>query len=536
MGIFVKHVARHPKTGRLSFRRAYPPELLSFIATGRSGKGPTELKISLRTHDERDPQFLIRYSAALAQWDGTVAQARKAAAGAYDALDAPTIAYLGKVFEIEWLKDEERDRWAKGGDDWGARVRAGWDEHLDDFRGWRAGGDVEAIESQWRTHALALLEAQGKLIDPADHEGFLGLCRELNDAAIRVSAVSLARLAGETVAPPPPPAPIDPRPAHALGKVPLLATFDAYAAATGIKPNTAKDWRVPIVHLVNFLGHDDASKLTKANLIAWRDVLLTEVGVRGRTRQPVTVRGKFMGSVKATLSWAVEQCLLPTNVALGVVVRVPKRAKLREQSFTQDEAEAILTASLQKPTTALTKGHALARRWIPWLCAYSGARVNELTQLRAEDVRQVDGCWAMNITPDAGTVKDAKARLVPLHSHLIDQGFLHVVEAQGSGPLFFDPSRRRVEGPTNRYVSKVGERIAEWVREQVGITDPSLQPNHAWRHRFTSMSYALGIEERMLDAILGHAPASVGRGYEGPPLRAKAEAIEKVPRYDVPGA
>jgi integrase len=141
----------------------------------------------------------------------------------------------------------------------------------------------------------------------------------------------------------------------------------------------------------------------------------------------------------------------------------------------------------------------------------------------------------VNITPDAGTVKAKVARLVPLHQHLMDQGFLDMVKERGAGPLFYDPNKQRVLKDSNRHFKKVGERLAEWVRKEVGITDPDIQPNHAWRHTFKTMSHTAGIEERVADAIQGHAPSTTGRRYGGVPLKTKAEAIAKLPRFQVPG-
>ncbi len=88
---------------------------------------------------------------------------------------------------------------------------------------------------------------------------------------------------------------------------------------------------------------------------------------------------------------------------------------------------------------------AAARRWIPWLCAYTGARVNEMTQLRKQDLIEgdVDGTavWQIRITPSAGTVKGNKARDVPVHPHLVEQGFIDFVSGCDDGPLFYDPKR-----------------------------------------------------------------------------------------------
>jgi integrase len=64
----------------------------------------------------------------------------------------------------------------------------------------------------------------------------------------------------------------------------------------------------------------------------------------------------------------------------------------------------------------------MAKRWVPWLCAYTGARVGEIAQLRKQDVRWVDGHYVIHITPEPGTVKTDEPRDVVLHSHLIQRG------------------------------------------------------------------------------------------------------------------
>jgi hypothetical protein len=49
----------------------------------------------------------------------------------------------------------------------------------------------------------------------------------------------------------------------------------------------------------------------------------------------------------------------------------------------------------------MAKENVAARRWVPWLCAYTGARVNEITQMRSRDVMIVDGLDCVRITPEA---------------------------------------------------------------------------------------------------------------------------------------
>lgn len=417
---------------------------------------------------------------------------------------------------------------------WALKKRETLEWTLPRYRQMKAEGDLEAIVETWRDKAEELIAAQGLVVDLTAHGEFALLCRAMNEAAISAGGDMLRRLVGEEV--PTPPVVVPPvafnheKPA---ARVPLLASFETYAMAAEMSAGVREEWRTCIQHLVDHLGHDDAVRITAQDLRDWREKLLTEPTRRGTRRSPRTVRGRYISAVKATLNWAVEEGKLATNVAREVTVRVPKKQKLREANFTSDEAKAILAATFQPAPANVTPGYARARRWVPWLCAYSGARVNEFSQLRGEDVQKVDGIWAIRITPEAGTVKTKEARLVPLHRHLIDQGFLKIVEANGPGPLFYEPSRQRVKKDSNRHIKKVGEHLARWVRRDVGITDPAIQPNHAWRHLFKTMSYAAGIEERLADAIQGHAPRTTGRGYGGARLPEMAEAINKLPQFDV---
>jgi integrase len=315
--------------------------------------------------------------------------------------------------------------------------------------------------------------------------------------------------------------------------LPLLEVFDAYAKEQQLKPSTVAEWRNNLDALVTFLGHSDALRITVDDLDRWRDMLLATPTKRGTVRLPRSVNNHYFVALRATLAWAVEKRKLTANVATQVVIRIPKRAKLRERNFTTVESNAILAATLLPVPGTASNYTKLARRWIPWLCAYTGARVNEIGQLRGNDIAQIDGLWSIRITPEAGTQKGDTARIIPLHSHLVDQGFIAIANKAGELPIFYDPAAVKKPGDGNRYVKKVGERLAAWVRNDVGITDPNLQPNHAWRHTFKTIAIDTGMMERVSDAITGHAAKTVGQTYGSVSLKAMSAAVEQLPRYKI---
>jgi integrase len=311
----------------------------------------------------------------------------------------------------------------------------------------------------------------------------------------------------------------------------IIALFEGYAKQPGIRPETIKQFGAIIRHLIKFLGHDDAAAVTPQDLVRWRNFLEREPLLAGRFRSPKTINGSYMAAVKVVFGFGVNQLLLPSNPMGDVAkVRAERKVKLREKDFTRAEQRTILNAALLKPEGRLSETRGAALRWVPWLCAYTGARVNEMTQLRAEDVKQIDGIWAIHITPEAGGVKTDAARYVPLHEHLIEQGFLSFVAGK-AGPIFYDPAAARREGGAARgQYKKVGMFLAAWVRE-LGITDPTLKPNHAWRHTFKTICTEAGIEERAADAMQGHASKGVGRSYGSNSMAALSAQIAKFPRF-----
>ena len=178
-----------------------------------------------------------------------------------------------------------------------------------------------------------------------------------------------------------------------------------------------------------------------------------------------------------------------------------------------------------------------ARRWVPWICAYSGARAGEITQLRHQDVIERDGIKALRITPDAGSVKTREARTVPIHEHIIEQGFLDYVKAQGTGPLFYNPAPTGAAGaditnPKRSPAVQVRSRLGAWVRS-LGIADREVSPTHGWRHSFKQIASRHGISDRVSDAITGHAAPTEGRAYGAPTLEDMANALQQFPRYKI---
>jgi integrase len=222
------------------------------------------------------------------------------------------------------------------------------------------------------------------------------------------------------------------------------------------------------------------------------------------------------------------------NDPSGPAAREAQQKKPPRKGFTAEEADIILIGTLATPSHLISVEMKAARRWLPWLCAYSGARVNELTGLDPSDISPgPDGIWCMVIKPSLE--KTEQWRVVPIHSHIIKQGFPKYVEERErlNKPLFYDPVRSRGGKPGNPQFKKVAERIGEWVH---GLGIPvGVKPNHAWRHLFKSVARHVRTDREVEGFITGHRPkeSNAGDDYGDRWIRTISAEIERYPHFSI---
>lgn len=316
----------------------------------------------------------------------------------------------------------------------------------------------------------------------------------------------------------------------ALKPVKITALWSDYVksrVSAGFMKDGGIRQRPVIENLRKFLGHNDARQITRRNLLDWRDELI-------KTLSAKTTNDVYLSTVRSMLKWAHDEERLPENVAATVRQPKPKKQRARDPGYSDKEALAILKASRAyeaKPdafgVVREKEQSVAAKRWVPLLCAFTGARVGEMLQLRKQDVLQEDGRWFVRVSPEAGTMKAGHFRDVPLHRQVIEMGFLDYVRSAKAGPLFHGSADPAKAVSAARAQSN---KIAAWLHE-VELVPDGLQPSHAWRHRLKGQARNLGLDMRIIDAIPGHAGKSAADDYGDVSLIAKARVIDALPDY-----
>jgi len=503
--------SRHPKTGVYWFRKAVPADVRSLV-------GKREITRTLRTKDPNEAR--IRHAEVAAEIDRHWKALRSPAI----TLSHKEVVALAGTWYAEFVKD--MSDFPGPPDVWHHMARV--------EREVRESGKLE----QWSGSSVDQLLAREGLHVDADTRARL---MEQLSTAHEQAAEHLKRNAEGDYSPDPkagrfpawaaPASPTDGREKPDMGKkITLSALLEGWwreAERTGRKQSTYDSFSHAIKSLIKFIGHDDADRVTPDNVIAFKDHLLSSVNPKnGKPLSTQTIKNSYLAGLNVVFKWALANRKLATNPAVGVTLKVTKKAVTRSKGFTDKEASAILQAcdalmrGQEKPKTFA------AKRWVPWLCAYTGARVGELAQLRKEDVRQEGEHWVIRITPDAGTVKTSQARDVVLHAHLIEKGFPTFVATCPPGPLFLTPAKATgdILGP----LGGVKNRLAEFARQYV--TDMEVKPNHGWRHRFKTLARNADIDQSVRDAIQGHGPSSVADSYGNVAIEAMVKAMAKFPR------
>lgn len=537
MGAIVRNV--YHRDGRWKFRKVIPAKLRPHI----DGQ-PREFIRSLGSGGKQPPpDVLAKYAKVSAECDALLTLAKKRAAGAFDDLRAEMVAHIVATERHQMLHEDEEERFDGVADALFHSV-AGQLQEVNDVtanqnpdRAWQKRQEsAEAAVEVWR-HQYARGHISPFLSDEledlcAKHGlnvevgglGFRRLARAYLEMLIEVTEATLKRQRGEVVATPDAPAEEIPRSTDRNQTITgLVDLWWVEAQAAGRSKSTYDANERAARYLVEFLGHDDASAVTTEDIIRFKDKRIAD-GVNLKT-----IKDSDLSSLRSLFGWALRNRKMACNPAEGVTVAKPKRLVTRDKHFTTEEAIAILNhAGSHRRRPSEGRKMALAKRWVPWLCAYSGARVGEIVQLRKDDITSENGRWIMCITPEAGTTKTGEYRKVPIHPHLIDLGLLKFVEDSPDGPLFLNPAKPGPEGIRGA-TRTVKNRVTEFVRE--AVKDDRVQPNHAWRHRFETTARNLGAREDVTNWITGHKMKGVAFQYGETELEAMERVINLLPRY-----
>lgn len=245
---------------------------------------------------------------------------------------------------------------------------------------------------------------------------------------------------------------------------------------------------------------------------------------------PKSFKATWRPSISRFLSWAratYHDDGFPVGLTLDEATYSGDRkpGENKQRAFRPDELKRMFEGEEMKALAADPAEH--HKFWLPLICLYTGSRVSEVAQLNPQtDIKQdSEGVWHFELSEEtegeeglAKSIKTGVTRRVPMHSKLIELGFLAYferVKETGSKLLFPPWSKLDQHGKLRQ--------PGEWFRRRFlrdlglhGIENEAgraLRGAHAFRHTFLTYGHAKGLDlERLTHKVPAHQ-SQVVAGY-----------------------
>jgi integrase len=363
------------------------------------------------------------------------------------------------------------------------------------------GDSARAAQLSRNTEAMGRLLRHCRILHHHAARGYIGEGDDRSHAISRILDMIegleidprqiVAAIEGQNAAtiPTPPltpfPSPLTIFPALPLGHIAAQDESDLisrWAKETGIGPRGVYQARLDMAKFVRLIEHDDATRVTPQNIVRFKEHL----GDKGLAAPTIN---RYLSAIKSPLGWAKENHKIATDPGAGIKYdsKGGAKKKVRRLGYDDNQARIVLSAARceNKPY----------RRWIPWICAFTGCRLDEVAGRHARDIKRVGSTWVLDI-PEGKN--EGAARRIPIHSKLVAEGFIDYWRAlPKDGPLFPDLKDGRY-GRAGTATKNIGRWLRRVQKETsvLLVEEPRFAPNHSWRHRFKSEARRVGKDQR----------------------------------------
>lgn len=557
---------------RFYLRRRVPDEL-------REALGKTEVVESLKTSDRREAQY--RLSQRMAELDAEFERLRRPRSVTVSSLNEMTFLHIddlvGAWAETELQEEHLRAEHDRPDEEVLSSGEIAGDEHdlRSELSALRNGGDP-SLRSRIEAAADRLLIESGFPCEPLPSSGIFSrvqrvanidkkspkydyLCRKVANALERILSARLLLSHGGSAAANSALGSSDRRIRYSatnLGNA--IDGFKADRARRLVRPKTELDTNVAIRVIEEVLGRE--MPLEQIDIAACRRVIsiferlpvnaakkfpkLTYVEAaekadqEGIQRVSMSTAGKNIRIFSSILNWAVDEGMLDRNPVPMNALRGRRQHDEHSRSpFTTEQLRRIFSAPLyagcvddeynyMTPGPNRPRG---ARFFIPLLALYHGCRLNELCQLRVDDVISKNGILALDLTAkktDQRVKNSASKRIVPLHETVLRAGFEEFVEsmrAKGEERLWPE-----LEVNSRGYYSDAFQKWFSRFLEKADAREGK-KSFHCFRHNFRDAAREASMESEMARALGGWTRRSIDEFYgAGPSVERLKAQIDKI--------
>ena len=272
-----------------------------------------------------------------------------------------------------------------------------------------------------------------------------------------------------------------------IGDIPILK----------VTPNNARDFKKIISSLPKYRNQSPRYRGLTIKQILSLD------GVEGQ--EPKNIN-KLIYRVRVFFKWLKNNYseYVPQNHFDGLSIQEKKFDKPRD-IFTNKELHKIFdtTPFLNNTIRNPHRRNKLASYFVPIIAIHTGMRLEEICQLRLEDVYKEGTVDIIRVTISKETkLKTVTSqRIVPIHENLKRVGFLeycNYMKKQKKERVFWDLTKSR-----DGYGRNIGRYFMEYLRK-VGVYEFQSKVFHSLRHTFITNLLQNGVREEVVNGLCGH--------------------------------
>ena len=198
---------------------------------------------------------------------------------------------------------------------------------------------------------------------------------------------------------------------------PLVAAFLADPRERDVSPKTVAHRERVLGWLVAHLGADrPVTEVRRVEVRAFLDrVQAGDFDGLDRRRAPggtaprkaAKTVNTCRSAVSRLFTWAIDHDHLLANPCQGLTLRRRDEGDARRPFEVEERDRIFRTGPFQTGPKARPSRH-----WVPLLALFTGARLNELCQLRVGDVVERQGILALHVRPDAASDRRVRTSLI----------------------------------------------------------------------------------------------------------------------------
>ncbi len=404
---------------------------------------------------------------------------------------------------------------------------------------------------------------------PVGHPSRLPLAQELCRQKVRAHEDIIARKKGNhTVLTPVPPVLVVPELVQKEAGPKLSAVFETWKIDRRAADRTKAEFCLYVSRFIALFGDLPVKDITRTEIKRFRDAmssfprdvpsdkknLSTAALIGWAKRNPkiqtlaiTTINDRAIGALSAVLSVAVDDDLISFNPCRDVKYKLKVGDVQKRPPYSIADLRVIFQSTIYSQGLRPKGGGEEAAYWLPLLGLYTGARLEEIAQLRVEDVKMERfkdqdihflDLAEMNNELESATKRktESSRRYIPIHDLLINRRFLEYVEQmRGMKHIRLFPKLTEYKGKRSAVWSKWWGRYAriQFAKEQK--RNPSFRNNprtvfHSFRHSFADACRGASLDHVIIQDLMGHTSGGTtgkyGNGYALEQLKAQINRVD----------